>query len=96
MFVFINISAGWAIPFIWATIWGLITLRWCKKDLVRERIEWEHTNPSLQKIKDASGGLDPDTPSDTPPAPEDQREIESVREEIERMEESKASPEQVV
>ncbi|KPM34210.1 hypothetical protein AK830_g12366 [Neonectria ditissima] len=31
----------WAVPFLWAILWGIITIQWCKKDMVRERVEWE-------------------------------------------------------
>ena len=31
----------WAVPFIWMTIWGIITIRWCKSEMVRERLNWE-------------------------------------------------------
>ncbi|KAG6117097.1 hypothetical protein E4U13_001376 [Claviceps humidiphila] len=34
----------WAVPFIWWGIWGAITVWWCKKDMVRERLEWEADN----------------------------------------------------
>lgn len=31
----------WAVPFLWAAVWGAITVRWCKSDMVRERQEWQ-------------------------------------------------------
>ncbi|KAH7161564.1 hypothetical protein EDB81DRAFT_348829 [Dactylonectria macrodidyma] len=31
----------WAVPFLWAILWGIITIKWCKRDMVRERLEWE-------------------------------------------------------
>ena len=31
----------WAVPFLWAIIWGVISVYWCKRDMVRERLEWE-------------------------------------------------------
>ncbi|KAK7414598.1 hypothetical protein QQX98_006535 [Neonectria punicea] len=31
----------WAVPFLWAVVWGAITIQWCKRDMVRERVEWE-------------------------------------------------------
>lgn len=31
----------WAVPFLWAAIWGVISIKWCKRDMVRERLEWE-------------------------------------------------------
>ena len=34
-------GVAWAVPFLWASIWGIITVRWCKHDMVRERLEWE-------------------------------------------------------
>ncbi|KAG6154870.1 hypothetical protein E4U11_006289 [Claviceps purpurea] len=34
----------WAVPFIWWGIWGAITVWWCKRDMVRERLEWEADN----------------------------------------------------
>ncbi|TWU75013.1 hypothetical protein ED733_006111 [Metarhizium rileyi] len=33
----------WAVPFIWCAVWGGISVWWCKKDMVRERIEWEQS-----------------------------------------------------
>lgn len=40
----------WAVPFLWATVWGIITIRWCKKVMVQERLEWE-AGESLAKKK---------------------------------------------
>ncbi|KAK0384752.1 hypothetical protein NLU13_7230 [Sarocladium strictum] len=34
-------GVAWAVPFLWAVLWGLITIWWCKKEMVRERLEWE-------------------------------------------------------
>ncbi|QPH11000.1 hypothetical protein C2857_002552 [Epichloe festucae Fl1] len=34
----------WAVPFLWWGIWGVITVWWCKKDMLRERLEWEADN----------------------------------------------------
>ncbi|CAM1505721.1 Fc.00g113580.m01.CDS01 [Cosmosporella sp. VM-42] len=31
----------WAVPFLWAVLWGIITVIWCKRDMIRERLEWE-------------------------------------------------------
>lgn len=31
----------WAVPFLWAALWAFITIKWCKRDMVRERLEWE-------------------------------------------------------
>lgn len=31
----------WAVPFLWIALWGVITVRMCKRDMERERIEWE-------------------------------------------------------
>lgn len=31
----------WAVPFLWIALWGAISIRWCKRDMVRERLEWE-------------------------------------------------------
>lgn len=39
----------WAIPFLWCALWGAITIRWCKKDMVRERLEWE-ANEGCAKV----------------------------------------------
>ena len=48
-------NIGWAVPFIWATIWGLISMYWCKRDMVRERLEWQATKGPI-KVKQV--GLD--------------------------------------
>jgi len=34
----------WAVPFIWAGVWSVISIRWCKRDMRRERREWEEAN----------------------------------------------------
>jgi hypothetical protein len=34
-------GVNWAVPFLWAIVWGLITMQWCKRDMRRERLEWE-------------------------------------------------------
>ncbi|KAK2685029.1 hypothetical protein QWA68_016285 [Fusarium oxysporum] len=34
-------GVAWIVPFLWATIWGIITIQWCKRDIARERREWE-------------------------------------------------------
>lgn len=31
----------WAVPFLWCALWGAISVWWCKRDMVRERLEWE-------------------------------------------------------
>lgn len=31
----------WAVPFLWCIVWGIITIKWCKRDMVRERLEWQ-------------------------------------------------------
>ncbi|EXL39564.1 hypothetical protein FOCG_17828 [Fusarium oxysporum f. sp. radicis-lycopersici 26381] len=31
----------WAVPFLWAIAWGIITIYWCKRDMVRERLGWQ-------------------------------------------------------
>ncbi|PNP37310.1 hypothetical protein TGAM01_v210720 [Trichoderma gamsii] len=36
----------WAVPFIWCAVWGWITVIWCKRDMVRERVEWEQKYPT--------------------------------------------------
>lgn len=35
---------GWAIPFLFMVIWGLITMRHAKKEIHLEREEWENDN----------------------------------------------------
>ncbi|KAF5724243.1 hypothetical protein FMUND_1035 [Fusarium mundagurra] len=34
-------GVAWAVPFLWAVLWGIITIKWCKRDMKREREEWE-------------------------------------------------------
>lgn len=43
----------WAVPFIWCGVWCGITIKWCKRDMVREREEWERKNPT-EKLEAAS------------------------------------------
>lgn len=31
----------WVAPFLWGVIWGCITIPWCKRHMVKERLEWE-------------------------------------------------------
>ncbi|KJZ76970.1 hypothetical protein HIM_03847 [Hirsutella minnesotensis 3608] len=40
----------WAVPFLWAILWGVITVSWCKKEMVRERLEWEADTGSAAKV----------------------------------------------
>lgn len=39
----------WAVPFLWCALWGWITVSWCKKDMVRERVEWEESYGEVEK-----------------------------------------------
>lgn len=32
---------GWAVPFIWAAIWAVITVPWVRSALYKEKISWE-------------------------------------------------------
>ncbi|KAH7312167.1 hypothetical protein B0I35DRAFT_356262 [Stachybotrys elegans] len=31
----------WAVPFLWASLWGIITVYMCKRDMRNERLEWQ-------------------------------------------------------
>ncbi|KAL2692309.1 hypothetical protein Neosp_002715 [[Neocosmospora] mangrovei] len=44
-------GVAWAVPFLWATLWGIITIKWCKKDMARERREWEAGIDSEKVLK---------------------------------------------
>jgi hypothetical protein len=44
----------WVAPFIWAFIWGCITIRWCKARMVRERLEWEAGEVSSKTLGSGS------------------------------------------
>lgn len=67
----------WAVPFVWATLWGVISLWWCKRDMVRERHEWESTKaPLAAKIKEATRGLDTERSSPAPPLPAGEHQAE--------------------
>lgn len=44
----------WAVPFLWAFVWGVISIYWCKRDMVRERLEWQSGVDSLN-IKNENG-----------------------------------------
>ncbi|KAJ9659128.1 hypothetical protein H2198_003270 [Neophaeococcomyces mojaviensis] len=57
----------WAVPFIWATIWGIVSMWWVKRDMVRERLEWEATNAPLN-IK----AVNLETESSRPPSEQTQ------------------------
>ncbi|KAK2594698.1 hypothetical protein QQS21_007608 [Conoideocrella luteorostrata] len=55
----------WAVPFLWWGIWGAISVWWCKRDMVRERLEWEADNGTVEKQgpqrieADGSGSREP-------------------------------------
>lgn len=56
----------WAVPFLWCALWGLITIRWCKRDMVRERLEWEADfGGTVEQEKTRGGRPDPDGDRDT-------------------------------
>ncbi|PHH75195.1 hypothetical protein CDD80_2577 [Ophiocordyceps camponoti-rufipedis] len=31
----------WAVPFLWAALWGGVTVWWCGREMAREKAEWE-------------------------------------------------------
>ncbi|KAK8919767.1 hypothetical protein H634G_03000 [Metarhizium anisopliae BRIP 53293] len=39
----------WAVPFIWCAVWGGISVWWCKRDMIRERLEWEQSCGEVEK-----------------------------------------------
>jgi hypothetical protein len=39
----------WAVPFLWCGLWGGITVWWCKRDMIRERLEWEASFGEVEK-----------------------------------------------
>jgi hypothetical protein len=42
-------------------IWGLISLWWCKKQLILERDEWESDNGVVEKVATSGAGSAADT-----------------------------------
>ncbi|KAF4340851.1 hypothetical protein FBEOM_5192 [Fusarium beomiforme] len=44
-------GVAWSVPFLWAVIWGIITIKWCKRDMKREREEWEMGVDPEKEIK---------------------------------------------
>ncbi|KAI5459291.1 hypothetical protein BGZ63DRAFT_415912 [Mariannaea sp. PMI_226] len=44
----------WAVPFLWSMIWGVITIVWCKRDMVRERLEWQ-AGVEGEKVRSGNG-----------------------------------------
>lgn len=52
----------WAVPFIWMVIWGVISVYWCKANMVRERLEWQ-----AGKVDTATAPVPHASPSSTPP-----------------------------
>lgn len=83
-----NIFPGWAVPFIWATIWAFISLRWCKRAMEVEREEWETTNGPI-KIKELS--------METPTSPRDPAPPRLSRlSEAEAEEQKERTPEEAV
>ncbi|KAM3434953.1 hypothetical protein MY4824_005106 [Beauveria thailandica] len=51
----------WAVPFLWMVIWGVISVYWCKADMVRERLEWQ-----AGKVDGATTPMPHSSPSSTP------------------------------
>ncbi|KAM0562928.1 hypothetical protein ACHAPJ_001769 [Fusarium lateritium] len=52
-------GVAWAVPFLWAAIWGVITIHWCKKDMKREREEWElGVDPEKELKKKGSSSIE--------------------------------------
>lgn len=49
----------WVAPFVWAFIWGIITIRWCKARMVRERLEWESGEVPGKNLSSASPTASP-------------------------------------
>ncbi|KAB2099702.1 hypothetical protein AG0111_0g12068 [Alternaria gaisen] len=37
----------WSVPFLWAALWSVISILWCKRDMQREREEWEAYEVSM-------------------------------------------------
>lgn len=57
----------WVAPFGWTFIWGLITIKWCKKCMVRERLEWEAGEVPGKNVSPARSLVDELAPP--PPLP---------------------------
>ncbi|KAM3502583.1 hypothetical protein MY11210_009020 [Beauveria gryllotalpidicola] len=51
----------WAVPFLWMVIWGIISVYWCKANMVRERLEWQ-----AGKVDGATTPMPHSSPSSTP------------------------------
>lgn len=49
----------WIAPFIFFLIWGLITIRWCKARMVRERLEWEAGDSNGKTLSSTSPAASP-------------------------------------
>ncbi|MDU6238485.1 MAG: hypothetical protein E6614_05855, partial [Bradyrhizobium sp.] len=45
----------WAVPFLWCALWGAISVWWCKRDMVRERLEWEADTTGMLGGRTAAG-----------------------------------------
>ena len=70
----------WTAPFIWAFIWGCITIPWAKARMVRERLEWEAgkvpgketVSPVMSPIASTpvASPFGPGTPGSFPPVAE--------------------------
>lgn len=43
----------WAVPFLWIALWGAITVHMCKKDMKRERLEWESDEGPAKEASNA-------------------------------------------
>lgn len=31
----------WTVPFFWCALWAVVTVAWCKREMIRERLAWE-------------------------------------------------------
>ncbi|KAF7560298.1 hypothetical protein G7046_g3846 [Stylonectria norvegica] len=47
----------WAVPFLWAIVWGVICIKWCKKEMVKERLEWEAGHTGAKDEPDAASSV---------------------------------------
>ncbi|KND88596.1 hypothetical protein TOPH_06746 [Tolypocladium ophioglossoides CBS 100239] len=46
----------WAVPFLWCALWAGVSVWWCKRDMVRERLEWEASGGAAKEPAESGTG----------------------------------------
>jgi hypothetical protein len=49
------IISGWGVPFLWAGIWGAITLLWVRSVMAMEKKSWQEDSAIVAEVKETPG-----------------------------------------